>query len=156
MLMLAFLAFWAGSWHWIAFFILCILKRVLYCQGQSWASWVMQRTALQYWVCTQKKNPINHVITNLKLEIINTESIPLHQFSNDPLFSSWIKTVIVLCVATAWFLISALRESGKLGGFYTHVGGCDSVVVVHISNQAVQTDNGKLHVTIYQFNSHCF
>lgn len=34
-----------------------------------------------------KKQEISRVITNRQLEMINTESIPLHQFLNDLLFS---------------------------------------------------------------------
>lgn len=66
--------------------------------------------------------------------------------------------MLVLCVAAAWFLISALRESGEPGGVCasTYVGGCDSVLVVYALNQAIQTDNGKFHVTIYQSAFHRF
>lgn len=43
-----------------------------------------------------------------------------------------------LCVAAAWFLISALRVENRGGE------GCDRVLVVHILNQTVQTDDGKM------------
>lgn len=54
--------------------------------------------------------------------------------SSDLLFSSWIRT---LCRCRMVFDICI--ESGESGG-----EGCDRVLVVHILNQTVQTDDGKM------------
>lgn len=87
---------------------MCILKRVLYCQGQSWESWVMQRTALQYWVCTQKKK--------MWLQVASLNDQHRAHPSSSALEWSCVfilnQNVTVLCVASAWFLITALRERG--------------------------------------------
>lgn len=59
-------------------------------------------------VYTKKKNLINHVIANRQLDMINTESILLHRM----IFCFHVESERDLCVASAWFLISASRESG--------------------------------------------
>lgn len=93
----------------------------------------MQRTALQYWVCTRKQSdqPCWLQIASLKW------STP-----NDPLFSLWIRMWSLLCVASAWFFDICIEGEWRTRGCTcTWVGGCDSGVVIDISSQ--------LHVTCY-------
>lgn len=139
---------------------MCILKYVLYCQGQSWASWVMQRTALQYWVCTQKKNnkEIWSIIWSQIVSLKWSTLSPSLSISSRMIFCFHCESECnsALCGCCMVYFDICIEGEWKTRGFYTLVGGCDSVAVVYIWNQIIQTDNGKFHVTIYQSNFHCF
>lgn len=161
LILMFFLAHWAGSWHWIAFlFIKYVYSKTRPVLSRSIMS-ILSHAADSSAVLGvyTKKIWSTMLITNRQLEMINTESIPSSSVLEWSFcFSFWIRTWWCFVLPLHVVLTCASRERGEPGRGYTaHKWvAVISVVVVYILNQAAQTDNAKLHVTIYQSNFHCF
>lgn len=100
------------------------LKHVLYCQGQSWASWVTQRTALQYWVCTWQKQsdqPCDYKspACNDQRRVHPSSSVSRMIF----LFSFWISALCCRCMFFFFFYICIEGEWRTGAVFPQYISG---------------------------------